>query len=94
MHFPTRQLCLSGRHDLSSRDNLSSRTSCEKYFSTRVMSTVLDMTVSSRLEKLTSLIRFLEGSSDSDDRIDILRVDQMIGLGRPGYVCHKQHSKI
>ena len=45
------------------------------------MSTVLDMTVSSRLEKLTSLIRFLEGSSDSDDQIDILSVDQMIGLG-------------
>ena len=37
---------------MSSRDNLSARTSSEKYFSTRIMSTVLDMTAFSLLHFL------------------------------------------
>ena len=67
MRYIFHSTTLSGREDFSSRDKLSARTSYQKYFSTRVVSTVLDMTVSSKLEKLTSLIRFLQVSNDSDE---------------------------
>ena len=50
----TRQLCLLGRDNSSSRENLSACTSCEKYFSTRFMSTVKRLSVLGTF----SLLRF------------------------------------
>jgi len=47
---------------MSSRDNLSAHTSCEKYFPTRIMSTVLDMTggeITAKIAAPSSLCIFL-----------------------------------
>ena len=59
-----------------SRDKLIVRCYIKKTQSLQV--------VSNRLVKLTSLIRFLKMSNDSDNRIDLSSLDQMQGLNKSG----------